>query len=117
MFRWFWLGMFLLSFVLLVGEGRAESVRLICNTEESANTIDAAMTEGAERMKAILRPFFQLGKCQYLAEKMSAYVAHRGTSYETTSKVIVVGLSKKSGEFPEMWTVMSAAELVDDGTI
>ena len=117
MFRWFWLGMFLLSFVVLVGQARAESVRLICNTEESANTIGAAMTEGTERVKAILRPFLQLRECQYLGEKMFAYVVHRGTSYGTTSKVIVVGLSKKLGEFPEMWTVMSAAELVGDGTI
>src|SRR5262249_7934262 len=87
MFKWFWLGMFLLSFVLLLGQARAESVRLICNTEESANAIDAAIMEGAENMKATLRPFLQLGECQYLGEKMFAYVVHRGTSYGTTSKV------------------------------
>ena len=117
MFKQVWLSAFALSYALFATGARAENIRFICKTENSANAIGAAIAEGDARAGEIIEPFMELGECEYLKEKMFAFVVHRGATYGTASKITVVGLSQKMGEFPEMWALMPADELYGDGTI
>ena len=102
---------------VIAAEARSDTVRFVCKTEESASSIGEAVAEDLEMAREVIHPFLMFGECEYLSEKMFAYVVHRGATYGTTSKLTVVGLSHKMGEFPEMWGLVPTAELHGDGTI
>jgi hypothetical protein len=96
---------------------RAEETQFICRTEQSANTIAAAIAESRERADEKVQPLLKIGACEYLDEKIFVYVVRRGTTFGTRYKVTVVGLSRKMGEFPDMWGLIRSDELRGDGTI
>ncbi len=96
---------------------RAETTQFICKSEDAANAIGAALVESTDKAGEVVEPLLALGACHYLDEKMFVYVVHRGTTYGNEIKFLVVGLSQKMGEFPDMWGLMSTEELKGDGTI
>jgi hypothetical protein len=96
---------------------RAETTQFICKSEDAADAIGAALLESADKANEVAEPLLELGECHYLDEKKFVYVVHRGTTYGDESKFMVVGLSEKIGEFPDMWGLISTNELQGDGTI
>jgi hypothetical protein len=106
-----------IGWTVIAAEARADTVRFVCKSEESANTIGEALAEGEEMARQAIHPFLMFGECEYLDDKMFVYVVHRGTTYGTTSKITVVGLSQKMGEFPKMWSLVPTDDLRGDGTI
>jgi hypothetical protein len=95
----------------------AEKIQFICHSEESADAIASAAVKTHTRSEAIAQRRLMMGKCWFLDKKVFVYVVRRGTTFGTTFKVTVVGLSQKMGEFPVMWSLMPSDELYDDGTI
>ena len=96
---------------------RAETTQFICKSEDAANAIGTALLESTDRADEVAQPLLALGECHYLDEKMFVYVVHRGATYGSESKFMVVGFSAKMGEFPNMWGLISTDELQGDGTI
>ena len=117
MFKWLCLFAIPIGCAVIAAEARADTVRFVCKSEESANTIGEALAEGEEMVRQVIHPFLMFGECEYLDEKRFVYVVHRGTTYGTTLKITVVGLSHKMGEFPEMWSLVPTHDLHGDGTI
>ena len=117
MFKWLWLSAFAFCFIAVAIAAHADTVRFYCNSEESANMVGAAVVEGQDEAMELARPLLMVGECTYLSEKMFVYVVHRGATFGTTSKVTVVGLSRKLGEWPDMWGFLPTDELRGDGTI
>ena len=104
-------------YLAFANPARAETTQFVCKSEDAASAIGAALMEGTDKADQIAAPLLALGECHYLDEKMFVYVVHRGATYGNESKFIVVGFSKKMGEFPNMWGLMSTDELQGDGTI
>lgn len=111
MFRALWLAMLLIF--PFAGVAHADTITFSCRSEEITNQIaDALANGGQEAADIVAEPMLALGECQY-TEKLFVYVVHKGATFGEKFKITVVGVSRKIGDFPEMWGMMPTSELTE----
>lgn len=108
MYRWLWLAMFVLLLFGGVRYAHADSFSFFCSSESVADQIGEALSHGTAEADEVAEPFLAIHECWYSNDPVFQYVVHQGSTFGT---ITVVGLSHKSGDFPELWGLMSSKEV------
>src|SRR5262245_1790361 len=77
----------------LAVQAHAETTHFMCRTEQSANTLGAAIAEG--KGGEVAYSLLLRGECVFLREEIAVHIVQHGETFGTTPKVTVVGLSHK----------------------